>query len=326
MVGADGHPAGVRGQVIDPVRHRLARAVPGEVMGPGRRRLALGPPLAARVLELADQLLLLGVHADHRIGGVLVGLDLLVDVPELRVPVRVPLALDRLGVALQAEPLGPQQVTDGVGADPVALAGQLGRQVAGRLGGPPQRRHRITPLLRLHQGQQRRAQPRIQISGPLAPAARPPRPAQRLCRRSPAHRRPGTPWPRGPRRPGPPAGSRRAPAPGPRRPSAAAAAAHPGAGRSPRTSPPEPALLPRCRPYHISMPHSRKLRVIFLQALNGRDRHYGGQKSDFSHAGTPRIAVRMPRDPLERYETPGSCRSNALKVPVSCCAVPGRSS
>ena len=44
------------------------------------------------------------------------GLDLLVDVAELRVPVRVPLALDGLGVALQAEPLLPQQVTDGVGA------------------------------------------------------------------------------------------------------------------------------------------------------------------------------------------------------------------
>ena len=61
------------------------------------------------------------------------GLDLLVDVPELRVPVRVPLALDRLGVALQAEPLGPQQITNGVGADPVALAGQLGRQEPRRM-------------------------------------------------------------------------------------------------------------------------------------------------------------------------------------------------
>ena len=86
-------------------------------------------------------------------------------------------------------------------------------------------------------------------------------------RRSPAHRPPGIPWPRGHRRPGPPAGSRRAPAPAPRRPSAAAAAAHPDAGRSPRTSPPEPALCPHRCPYHISMPHSRRLRVIFLQAL-----------------------------------------------------------
>ena len=109
------------------------------------------------------------------------GLDLLVDVAELRVPVRVPLALDRLSVALQAEPLGPQQVTDGVGADPVTLAGQLARQRAGRLGGPPQRRHRITALLRLHQGQQRRAQPRIHVGHALAPPARPARPAQRLC-------------------------------------------------------------------------------------------------------------------------------------------------
>ena len=107
------------------------------------------------------------------------GLNLLVDVAELRVPVRVPLALDRLGVALQAEPLGPQQVTNGVGADPVTLAGQLARQRAGRLRGPPQRRHRIASLLRLHQGQQRREQPRIHVGHALAPPARPARPAQR---------------------------------------------------------------------------------------------------------------------------------------------------
>ena len=108
------------------------------------------------------------------------GLDLLVDVTELRVPVRVLRSLDRLGVALQAESLLPQQVSHGIGTDPVALAGQLARQRAGRLGGPPQRRHRIAPLLRLDQRQQRRAQLRIQLGGPLAAPARPPRPAQRL--------------------------------------------------------------------------------------------------------------------------------------------------
>ena len=62
----------------------------------------------------------------------------------------------------------------------MALAGQLIREIAGRLGDPPQRRHRIAALLRLDQGQQRRAQPRIHIGGPLAAPARPPRPAQRL--------------------------------------------------------------------------------------------------------------------------------------------------
>ena len=187
MVGADRHPAGISGEIIDPVRHRLARAVPGEVMRAGSHRLALGPPFPACVLELADQLFLLGVHADHRVRGALVGLDLLVDVPELRVPVRVPLALDGLGVALQAEPPGPQQVANGVGADPVALAGQLGRQVTGGLGGSPQRRHRITPLVRLHQGQQRRAQPRIRISRP--PAAPQPEPGR--GERGAAHPRAG---------------------------------------------------------------------------------------------------------------------------------------
>ena len=58
--------------------------------------------------------------------------------------------------------------------------GQLGRQVAGRLRRPPQRRHRIAALVRLHQGQQRREQPRVQVSGPLAAPARTPDPAQRL--------------------------------------------------------------------------------------------------------------------------------------------------
>ncbi len=267
MVGADGHPAGVRGEVIDPVRHRLAHAVPGEVVGAGGHRLALGPPFPARVLELADQLLLLGVHADHRVGGVLVGLDLLVDVPELRVPVRVPLALDGLGVALQAEPLRPQQVPDGVGADPVTLAGQLGRQVAGRLGRPPQRRHRITPLLRLHQGQQRRAQPRIQIGGPLAAAARPPRPAQRLragIQLTDAQRHRGLADPGGPGHQPDPAMSQR-----------------PGLGS--HQQPPLPLIQMRedrlelrrqhlpgflhCRPYHTSMPTPGSYGLFFCKLL-----------------------------------------------------------
>ena len=127
------------------------------------------PPFPAAVAERPDQLLLLGVHADHRLAGRLVSRGLLADVTELGVPVRVPLALDGLGVALQAEPLGPQQITDSVRGDPPPLAAQLRRQGTGGLRGPPQRRHRITPLIRLDQRQQRRAQPRVQIRGPLTP-------------------------------------------------------------------------------------------------------------------------------------------------------------
>jgi hypothetical protein len=92
-------------------------------------RLALGPPLPARVPELPGQFLLLGIHADHRIASALMIADLPADVPELRIPVRVPLAFQSPGVALQPESLLPQEVTDGVRAEPVALAGQLRREL-----------------------------------------------------------------------------------------------------------------------------------------------------------------------------------------------------
>jgi hypothetical protein len=90
-------------------------------------------------------------------------------VPELAVPVGMLLALQGFGVALQAEALLAQHVADNVGGDPPALAGQLGREVTGGLRGPPQRRHRIAPQIRLHQRRQRRPQTRVEINNALAP-------------------------------------------------------------------------------------------------------------------------------------------------------------
>jgi hypothetical protein len=100
-------------------------------VGEGSDRLTLGPPLAPGVAERTDQLLLLGIHADHRVTGRLVALDVLIDVAELPVAVRVLLALNGLGVGLQTEPLRTQQVRDGVSADPVPLGGQLAGQHSG---------------------------------------------------------------------------------------------------------------------------------------------------------------------------------------------------
>ena len=131
-------------------------------------------------MVIADQLLLLGVHADHRLAGITVLPDLLVEVTELGVPVRDLVALDGLGVALQAEALLPQQVSHRIGAGAVTLPGELARQCPQRLGRPPQRRHRITALIRLHQRQQRRPQPRVQVSQALTATAGLARPAQRL--------------------------------------------------------------------------------------------------------------------------------------------------
>ena len=179
VIGADVHPSGVRRQVIDPVRDRLAQVPVGEVMGVHPDRPARGPPLPAAVLELADQFLLLGVHADHGIPGRQMLAGLLADVTELSVPVRMLLSLDGLGVALQAEPLLAEQGADRALRDLMPLAGELVRQVAGRQRRPPQRRHRVAPFLRFHQGQQCRGQARVQVSGPFAASARPPHPAQR---------------------------------------------------------------------------------------------------------------------------------------------------
>src|SRR5215468_3029530 len=105
MVGADVHPARVGRQVVDPVRDGLAQLQVGEVVALDPGRLAGRPPFPAAVVVVADQLLLLGVHADHRLPSIPVLPDLLIEVAELRIPVRDLVTLDGLGVALQAEAL-----------------------------------------------------------------------------------------------------------------------------------------------------------------------------------------------------------------------------
>ncbi len=129
-----------------------------------------------QVLELADEFLLLGVHADHRLACLPVFSGLFVEIAELGVTVGVLAALQCLGVGLEAEAFLPQQVGDSVGTDLVPGPRQLAREGAGRLHRPPQRRHRIPALVRLDQRQQGRAQSRVEIHDPLTPTARPPDP------------------------------------------------------------------------------------------------------------------------------------------------------
>ena len=103
VVDADIDPAGVGGDVVDAVRHRLAEFGDDEVVHPDRLRLALGAQLPAAVLEVADKLLLLGVDRDRRLTGCLERRHLGVDVLELGVAVGVAGAFARLAVGLQAE-------------------------------------------------------------------------------------------------------------------------------------------------------------------------------------------------------------------------------
>ena len=100
VVGAYADPAGVRGDVVHPVRVDLAQVLVEEVVDV---RPARAPPSGCHsrppFLNCPDQFLLLRVDADHRVPGVQVPGGLLVEVPELGVPVRMLSTLEGLGVA-----------------------------------------------------------------------------------------------------------------------------------------------------------------------------------------------------------------------------------
>ena len=95
-------------------------------------------------------------------------LDLFVEVAELGIPIGVLGAFEGLGVGLQAEPFPLQQSAHRRGRDRMALPGELLGQVPQRLGRPPQRRHRIATLVRLHQPQQGWDESRVLPGGRLA--------------------------------------------------------------------------------------------------------------------------------------------------------------
>lgn len=96
--------------------------------------------------------------------------DLLVDVAELRVPVRMLITFQGLGCALQAEPVFLQQPPYRGRGHTMPLPGQFGGQPPQRLRRPAQRRHRITALVRLDQRHQRRNQLPVNGLGPHPPA------------------------------------------------------------------------------------------------------------------------------------------------------------
>src|SRR4051812_40181152 len=92
----------VGGDVVHAVRDRLADCSRWEVVNIDPLGRALGLPLASAVLEVPDQLLLLGVDGDDRHAALDAILRLGVDVLKLRVAIRVLRALDGLVRRLQA--------------------------------------------------------------------------------------------------------------------------------------------------------------------------------------------------------------------------------
>src|ERR1019366_74998 len=100
-------------------------------------------PLAAMILVVADQFLLLRVHGNDGLARPQSLFDCAVDMPELRVAIGVRVPLLGLAVALQAVATLPQELGDFGVADPVASGRQFRRKRAGALAGPAQGRLRV---------------------------------------------------------------------------------------------------------------------------------------------------------------------------------------
>jgi len=162
------NPARVGGDVVDAIGRHLAQLRQDEIMHPDRLGLAFGAQLAASVLEVTNQLLLLGVDRNSRLAGGLERLHLGVDILELRVAIGVVRALTGLAVGLQAEPQTPQQPSDQLLACAETALGQRTGQITLAPADPQQRRLGVTANGRLHQLSQRIEQPRFSLG--LGPA------------------------------------------------------------------------------------------------------------------------------------------------------------
>jgi hypothetical protein len=187
---------------------------------------------------LAEHFLLLGVHADHRLAGRGELLDLAVDVPKLRVAVRVAGALGGPRGPLQGEPLGLGAARPPCPRPPGAPAGSARRPASGwtspssATGTPGPHADPARPAPAGPGPGPDRA--RAAACGPHPPPA-PGRPAHRPTR---AHRAPPSTPP--PAQHAPPGAHPHTPTPGQPLPTPGAAAAHPDGAAARRTPPRAP--------------------------------------------------------------------------------------
>src|SRR3954447_9164246 len=170
VVDAEADIAFVGADVLDAIRHHLAKLLVLEVMRIDLDRLAFRSVVAAGVLEVTAQLFLLRIDGDHRL---LDGLELPrlgVDVLELGIAIRMAAAVLGLAVDVAAVAQRLQQLGKARGADLVIHRAQRRRQLVVALRDPPQRPHRIAPRRRLQQRLQVRKQRWI-LGGQLAPTS-----------------------------------------------------------------------------------------------------------------------------------------------------------
>ena len=173
-------PALITTQVVDPVGNGLALGGDDEVVNPDALRVALWTPCPATLLEIADQLLLLGIYRKDRMAFFLSASHLIVEVAELGVPIRVLRPFFGLSIRLQGVAELVQQLVDDEMTHRMAEGLQLGRQFADTLRRPAQGAVvRCSGGDRLEQGVEVRHQRHIRVDAPLATAAYGPDPTVR---------------------------------------------------------------------------------------------------------------------------------------------------
>jgi hypothetical protein len=106
------HEALVSVDVIDPVRDSLSNSRNGKVVDIRFYWLAFRVPFPAPILEVADQFFLLAIDGDHGVSGLLVLLDLRVDMAKLGVPVDVLSAFFGLDIRLETVAQLSQQTSN----------------------------------------------------------------------------------------------------------------------------------------------------------------------------------------------------------------------
>src|SRR6516165_7195787 len=135
---ADADPTFIGAHIVNPVGHRLAQLLIGKIVHIDALWRAFWTPVGAGVLEVAEQLFLLGIDRDHRLPGSLRSQYLRVDVLELRIAVGVMRTLIGLAVGLPAKAQLRQQPLDAAGADGVTEAAQRSTKLLAALRHPQQ--------------------------------------------------------------------------------------------------------------------------------------------------------------------------------------------
>ena len=89
VIYAEIYPARIRRKIVNAIGRNLAEFGDLEIVNPHRLRPSLRPQLASAIPKVADQLFFLGVDGDRWLARPLEVFDLLVDVFELGVAIRM---------------------------------------------------------------------------------------------------------------------------------------------------------------------------------------------------------------------------------------------